>query len=333
MRRTVLLALVIGMVSVAPAESVVSGILTVPASQCVWRAGDNPSWAAPSLDESNWKPFTTWKLSNLNPEEPHFWVRCHADLSRLSSMAQPAIQVQFLPAYQIFVNGEQIGGAGDLRSGHFSMNSIRSFPLPKSIPQPATIALCVTFRVVGTSPAGIPSDGILTINAGDQSALQGLRASIIVAAASGNLNPIICFGIVGIFGLVILGLFFHARSHRELLLLGVFSISAAVFYLDLACKVALLDFSDTTYMVIAGAAVTVLFVARIWFFFALAGRRVPLFFWILVGLVVPFMSALAVEAILPIHQSLRVSAFCLHWLARVSETADAAASFAPPAAF
>lgn len=333
MRKAVLLAFVIGMASAASAASIDSGILTVPASQCVWRAGDNPSWAAPSLDDSNWMPYTGWKWSNMNPDEPHFWVRCHADLSALSGMAHPAIQVQLLPAYQIFVNGELIGGAGDLRNGHFSTNLIRSFPLAKSTPQSATIALRITFRIVGTSPAGIPSDGVLKINAGDQSALQGLRAGVIVAQVSTNLNPIVCFEIVGIFGLVFLGLFFHGRSHRELLLLGVFCISAAVFYLDLACKAMLVDISDTTYMMIAGAAVTVLFVARIWFFFALTGRRVPLLFWVLVGLVVPYMAGLAVEAILPLHQSVKVSAFCMHWLARVSETADAAASFAPFVAF
>jgi serine phosphatase RsbU (regulator of sigma subunit) len=41
MRGIVLLAFVIGMASIAPAESGVSSILTVPAGQCVWRAGDD----------------------------------------------------------------------------------------------------------------------------------------------------------------------------------------------------------------------------------------------------------------------------------------------------
>jgi hypothetical protein len=185
----------------------------------------------------------------------------------------------------------------------------------------------------GTSPAGISSDRLLEIDAGDQSALRGMRAAVIVARVSANLNPIICFGIVGVFGLVFLGLYFHGRSHRELLLLGIFSISAAVFYLDLACHVALADFSEAAYMAIAGVAVTTLFVARIWFFFALVGRRVPLLFWILVGIVVPYMASLAVEAFLPLPQALWMNAFCLHWLGRISEAADAAASFAPFVAF
>ena len=333
MRTVVLLAFVIGLASIAPAESVDSGILTVPASQCVWHVGDNPSWAATSLDEAGWMKYTGWKWSDMNPDEPHFWVRCHADLSALSGMAHPAIQVQVLPAYQLFVNGGLIGGVGDMLSGHYSMNTVRSFPLTKSISQPTTIALRVTIRIVGTAPAGISTDGILTINAGDESALQNLRASFIVRVVYANLPPFVCFEIVGIFGLVFLGLSFHGRSHRELLLLGVFCISAAVFYLDLACKAALVDFSDTTYMVIAGASVSILFVARILFFFALTGRRVPLPFWILVGLVVPYMAGLAVEALVPIHESLMVSAFRLHWFGRLSESADAAASFAPFVAF
>ncbi len=308
-------------------------IITVSPQQCVWHAGDNPAWAAPNLDETGWQPYTRWNRSKIDPDEPHHWVRCHADLSTLRGTAHPAVQVQLLAAYQLFVNGEPIGGAGNLRSGHFSMNTIRSYPLSQSIPQPVAIALRITYRMVGTSPAGIPSDRLLKIDAGDQSALRGMRAGVIVALVSANLPNIICFSIVGVFGLVFLGLYFHGRSHRELLLLGIFSVSASVFYLDLACHVALVDFSDAEYMAIAGIAVTVLFVARIWFFFALVGRRVPLLFWILVGLVVPYMASLAVEAFLPLLQALWVNAFCLHWLGRVSEAADAAASFAPFVAF
>ncbi len=316
-----------------PAVLLSQPILTVSPQQCVWHAGDDPAWAAPSLDESAWRPYTQWKRFSLNPDEPHYWVRCHADLSALHGMAHPAIQVSLLAAYKLFVNGVPIGGAGNLSTGHFSMNSIRSYPLAQSIPQPAAIALRVTYRYFGTSPAGIASDALLEIDAGDQSALRDRRAGVLVALTSANLTNITCFGIVGVFGLVLLGLFFHGRSHRELLLLGVFSVSASVFYIDLACHVALVEFSDTTYMAIAGVAVTTLFVARIWFFFALVGRRVPLLFWILTGLVVPYMASLAVEAFLPLPQALWTNAFCLHWLGRISETADAAASFAPFVAF
>ena len=61
-------------------------VLTIPPQQCVWRAGDDPAWAAPNLDESGWQPYTQWKLS---ADQPHYWVRCHADLAGLREPAAP----------------------------------------------------------------------------------------------------------------------------------------------------------------------------------------------------------------------------------------------------
>ena len=314
----------------APLAGFGQSVITVSPQQCVWQAGDNTAWAAPSLDESQWQPFTTWKRRSA---PTFFWMRCHVDLSALRGTAHPAIQVRFFAAYQLFVNGELIGDAGDLRSGHFSMNTIRSFPLPQSISQPAVIALRLTFRIANLSPAGIPSDALLGVETGDQDALRGRRAAIIVGLVSANLTNIICFCVVGVFGLVFLGLFFHDRSHRELLLLGIFAISAAVFYVDLACHVAFVDISESAYMAIAGVAATTLFIARMLFFFSLAGRRVPLLFRILAGLVTPYLALLVLEAFLPVSQARWVNTFWSPWLARLSEPAYAAASVAPFVAF
>jgi hypothetical protein len=101
-------------------------LITIPPQQCVWRTGDNPAWAAPNLDESGWQPYTKW---HPDPDQAHMWIRCHADLGALRSDSSPALQVNFYAAYALYLDGNQIGGAGDLRSGYFSLNVIRTYPL------------------------------------------------------------------------------------------------------------------------------------------------------------------------------------------------------------
>ncbi len=99
--------------------------ITVAPQQCVWRAGDNPARAASGLDESAWQPYSTWQL---DANTPRIWVRCHADLSDLRGTVHLALQVSLPAAYELYANGQPIGGAGNLRSGNFSMDTIRSFP-------------------------------------------------------------------------------------------------------------------------------------------------------------------------------------------------------------
>ncbi len=120
MRKTILLFLLL------PWPLVAQSVFSVAASQCVWHAGDNPAWAAASLDESGWQPYSQWK-ANDNP--PQLWVRCHADLSSLQGVAQPAVQdpLSTLP-HRLSLDGQLMGGAGNLHNGNFSINAIRSYP-------------------------------------------------------------------------------------------------------------------------------------------------------------------------------------------------------------
>src|SRR6516225_8015657 len=140
MRKVVLLALLS-----LPIFAIGQSIVRVSSQECVWRAGDDLQWAAASLDESAWSPFEQWKLQ---PDQPRIWVRCHTDFSSLKSIPDPALQVTLFGAYQLFVSGIPIGSAGSLRSGNFSMDLMRSFPLPRDQlrVQPARIALRIIFR-------------------------------------------------------------------------------------------------------------------------------------------------------------------------------------------
>jgi hypothetical protein len=75
----------------------------------VWCVGNNSQWADLNLDQTLWKPYTTWKLS---PDQPELWVRCDAAAAMLENVRHPALQVIPYAGYQIFLNGKQIGASG-----------------------------------------------------------------------------------------------------------------------------------------------------------------------------------------------------------------------------
>jgi hypothetical protein len=81
-----------------PIVALGQNVVIVSPQQCVWRAGDDPAWAAPNIDESGWQPLEQFKLPDqflTLPEQPRSWVRCHADLLSLKTLARPALQILF----------------------------------------------------------------------------------------------------------------------------------------------------------------------------------------------------------------------------------------------
>jgi len=65
-------------------------VITVSPQECVWRAGDDPAWAAPSLNESAWQP-----LAQLKPQhgQTRFWIqRAQRELERQNPGRRPLEQ-------------------------------------------------------------------------------------------------------------------------------------------------------------------------------------------------------------------------------------------------
>jgi hypothetical protein len=330
--RKLLLFLLIAATVLTPVALVAQSIVTVPPQQCLWHSGDDPSWAAPNLGETGWRPFPVKKLQS---GDVRLWLRCHADLSSLRGLPHPAVQVNFPDAYQLFINGQPLGGAGDLHTGSFSMDSIRSFPLSalkSNLPLGNTvIALRVTFRfAVLSNPASLPP---LALQAGDESALHDRRSAILLAQSSQQLKTSIYDGVVGIFGFILLGLFLNDRSRRELLLLSLNCLGLAAIYLNQAAGLALVDYSSTTFLALYALSTVVTGVTQPWFFFSLVRRRVPLLFWVLIGLAI-FDHALWLPiAFLPPAQSLQLAAFYSYKAAPIGFVARLAVAFAPFVAF
>ncbi|MGD0740541.1 MAG: hypothetical protein ABR957_13160, partial [Terracidiphilus sp.] len=97
-----------------PAQSVEA----ISPQRCAWRAGDNPVWAEPSLDESGWQHYAQWKL---NSDEPRIWVRCHLNPAALGNLDHPTVQIRMATAYDVFLNGVSIARNGNPATGNVSM--------------------------------------------------------------------------------------------------------------------------------------------------------------------------------------------------------------------
>jgi hypothetical protein len=253
--------------------------VNIAPGQCVWRTGDDPAWAAPTIDESGWLPYSAWQKS---PSQPHIWIRCHTDLSPLRGSAQPTLQIRLYAAYQVFVNGSLIGSTGDLRSGHFSLNLIRNWPVPRDLPGPSTtIALRTTWRYTSSVPFGpYPT---LSLLAGNLDNLRDHRSAEIVTQCTRQLIPAISFSIVGIVGVIVLGLWLNDRSRRELLLLAINCIALPPIYLNYIGTAGLLAYPAAVYFILWAIAAFTTNICRTVFFFVLAHRRVVWFMWILIA--------------------------------------------------
>lgn len=302
--------------------------VNIPPGQCVWRAGDDPAWAAATIDETGWTPYSAWEQ---NPPQPHIWIRCHDDLPVLRDSPQPALQIRLYAAYQLYVNGRAVGSAGNPESGGFSMNLIRNWPLAGDLSGPSTIALRTTWRYTSAVPFG-PYPG-LDLLAGNLDNLRDHRSAAIVTRSAPFLIPALCFCIVGIVGLIVLGLWLNDRSRSELLLLGINCIALPPIYLNYLGIAGLINYPAGVYFALWAVPALATNICRTLFFFALAGRRVPWFFWILIATATAIYFITAAIPLLSPAQSLWLDALRAHRFGALSQLASVLESTAPFLAF
>jgi hypothetical protein len=300
--------------------------VAVPQQRCVWHAGDDAHWAAQNLNESDWKPYAQWKLGG---DDPRVWVRCHADTSQLDLRPHEAIQIRLYAAYEVYLDGEKIGSAGDLRNGSFSMDAVRLFPVTPSLPrtyQP-TIALRITYRLFGWWPTGtVPS---LEIQAGEENALRARRTSVALAQGSELLVNTICFCIIGVIGFMLLGLSLYGGTRRALVLLASTCLATPLIILNYFCAAVLVDYPATKYVLIWAVAAIVANTTRTLFFFAIGKCRVPVLFWIAIVLMIVAYAAVASARFLSPQTALLVDTFRAHWIDPLSAVARIGVGAAP----
>ena len=278
----------------APALAAQS-LITVGPQQCVWRAGDNPAWAAPALDESGWQSLSTWKI---DLHTPRIWVRCHANLAPLAAVAQPALQTNLDAAYQVYVDGSLAGSTGNLSSAQYDMSSCYTVPLARaSLETSAVLALRAAFRMHGQSPPP-------QIQAGDRHLLDDHRAAVAVAGVLDYLPIGLCYALLGVVGFMLLGLYLTDRGRTELLLLAVICWQLCTLRLLEFCEHALVPMSSVLFCALYGAGQCLEFfwVALV---FRLAGKRVPWFYRIAIALSLSEPIWLFLNTILPQALNLR----------------------------
>jgi len=274
----------------------------VPLEQCVFRPGNSPQWADPSLDQTQWKPYTTWKLT---PDESSLWVRCHVAAAMQQSLSHPALQVRVNAGYQIFLNGKPIGASGNLRTGQYSEDSARTFATASS--DRATLSSYNNVIAVHAVYGNLYESDTIRLLMGEQQSLSERRDALVLAAIKRHLFFVIIFGIVGLTGFMVFGLFLNDRSRLEFLLLATACWCVAIFRIAGACVDIGVPFSSATYGVFVAIGQASLVVVQPWFMFRLAGRPVPWFTRAaaLLGLLVPLEH---VSAFLPAAASLQLQA-------------------------
>lgn len=271
--------------------------VTVTPQQCVWRDGDDAAWAAPTLDETGWHPYAEWKLSG---NDRRMWIRCHVDLSGLHGIPNPGAQVGVGSAYQLFINGKRVGGAGNMENG-LSTRQVFRWPLAESdLGGPTTLALRLAYRsVLHPDPASIQLGTIAVLKAfNDSMVLTQLNALTLLG---------VCYLLVGFIGLSLLCLYMSDRSRTELLLLGLACISMVVLRMLMFFRAGQWPGTHTGGHVVFATANILLPISEVWFFFRLAGKRVRQPIPVLLGAVSLWSVAIIVGNCAPFR-------FALPWL-------------------
>ena len=297
-----LLLLVFFTASVAPVSLGAQSVVTVPTGQCVWHAGDDPAWAASNLDESGWQPYSQWKPDD---NDLQIWIRCHGSLDALRGTFHPALQVSLDAAYQVYLDGSYLGGSGNLRNANFSVNSIRSYPVPAAQIHsgPASIALRVSNHTAIVTGGPIVSllAQQLRLRLGDEDTLDALRARTVLARSYAYADVALCYGVIGVVAVIMLGLFLSDPSRRELLLLSIGCLSLATLRLNEFCTASLLNYSLVACVSVVCVMNVVFSATQTPFFFVLARRRVPAVIWILMSVAILAHIFSGVDAVFNIH--------------------------------
>ena len=282
-------------------------MVSIPPQQCVWRAGDNPAWAAPNLDDSGWQPYSSWKL---DPSESRIWVRCHMEPTAFSDLDRPALEVRMLSAYEVFLSGVSIGRNGDLHSGSFSMDSIRIFPFSPALAgnRSNVLSLRIVYRFAAGSWETVQSTRAAEIRVGGLKSLRDNRAAVLVLLIRHNLITFVPMIAIGIIGSVLLGFSVPDRTHPELILLGLACVFIGLMFVNFLCGSIMTDEPAWANLAVYSLTCTANLLAQTAFYFVLARKPISALFKFLVAAWFVRAAWPLVELLFPPQQSLRLDA-------------------------
>ncbi len=243
----------------------------VPATNCIHQAGDNPDWARPDFDDSQWaKAFPAIG-------SPYVWTRCRIDLRSLPPAAPIHIGVASYYAWELFVDGVPAGSFGNIRTGFASADT---FQLRKSPPHPpqrqsVTVAL-----------RQLPGRNFLGGSFAPKVAV-GQQDSLLLVSSNVRLNilwqiwPSLAAGAISlVIGYVLLVLYAvgGGGSQREMLWFGMFSLIFGTFRAFNALLAYGVAMPGWFCLFADGLLFSVMYLITPAMFYAMAGRSLPRFY-------------------------------------------------------
>ncbi len=303
--------------------------LSVEPQYCVWHQGDDMRWAAPSLDESDWKPVSAW--TGLATPTPFFWLRCSFDPGQLAPAVEPEIQVSGDLSWQVFADGRVIGESGNLITGVHTTGLAIDYPAPEFSERnhPVTVAVRMTYTPEMNGMQALPA-----LLLGDAELQRDAYYRVMYERTREQWLTWACYALIASAGLFFFALYWFDRSQRFLLWISLVWLSLADLRINEFLVASSVHYSSfLEYLLYAAGQNLPAFV--ILFFFALNRRRVPFFYWIIIGINVYFWAALVVAAFLPLRLAmvLRWDTEVAFWMNTIQVVATLLAVTCVPVAF
>jgi hypothetical protein len=201
----------------------------------LFKAGDDPAWASPSLDDRGWKTVDSKNnLYDYGIRDIRFcWYRIHV---RMRSGAPPAmIALQNISgSYEVYANGARIGGNGSLSGVPFiHQYRLLGFSIPPQLIGPnGDVEFALRFRVnptgnlgQGTSTPIRTDSGIFLLSREAVARDAHDQASHVVT------DDLILAALSFLVALVALGLFVAMRGRTEYLAAFIFMLANSAYFI------------------------------------------------------------------------------------------------------
>jgi hypothetical protein len=274
-------------------------VVQVPFDQCVYRLGDNPTWAAANVDPNGWKPYADYRETG---DAYELWVRCRASFDT-SGIQHPVLVVggDAPEQTELFVDGQP--------ASRFDAESrpIWIYPTSPEAGHPTrTIAVRVhQWMLIPGNWLGSPvylifGDGPRLLENSEANLGTGLRSFVPTYSS---------YLIIGAAGLFLLGLFLFDHSQKAAFWLGIYCCCVCVTPINIMVA----DLSRGGFSLLLDSLLFGLSMFESWALvrvnFALAQRRVPILYWLVFAAWVFIFFGSVLPAILPAAFALPLSIF------------------------
>ncbi len=286
MKRTslIFLLLTISACAVLPAQtfSLITGREPVISLDGLWRfhTGDNPAWASPNFDDSNWaliRSGESWDTQGYSGYGGYAWYRCRLQVPD-GSRPPDLLLMAIFTGYQVYAEGKLIGGKGSIAPTRdpviVILPAVYRLPPGSAGPQFIQIAIRV-WHVTGLGADGgmLQPGGV----AGAPAVLARELSRNLDARAAHFVNGYGYCLLALLVGLTILVLFFSRPADREYLWFSVLLLaSGAQVALGIVVNYVLTP--TTLYYAVSAAAEGTSVIAAL-FFFSTILRTPRSYFW------------------------------------------------------